>query len=73
MGYTVALFRQWLAADYHGQVEWLHTNLSLRANPALLVANTVRVISVAAPYMHNLIDCHHTLADRQRAYIVAMP
>ena len=43
--------RQWLAAGYHGEMDYMARHAELRANPASLHPGTVTVISVAVDYL----------------------
>ncbi|BBO60404.1 tRNA epoxyqueuosine(34) reductase QueG [Mycoavidus sp. B2-EB] len=44
-------FLAWLAAGFHGEMEYMAKHRAQRLQPAELVAGTVRVISVRMPYL----------------------
>ena len=43
--------RHWLAAGYHGEMDYMARHAELRANPAALHPGTISVISVAIDYL----------------------
>ncbi len=48
---AVAHLRDWLAAGCHGEMDYMARHAELRANPQLLHAGTVTVISAAVDYL----------------------
>ena len=50
--------RQWLAAGFHGSMDYMARHAELRANPAALHPGTLSVISVAVDYLP-----HHKNSD----------
>ena len=45
--------RQWLAAGYHGEMDYMARHADLRANPANLHPGTISVLSVAVDYLQH--------------------
>ena len=45
--------RQWLAAGYHGEMDYMARHADLRANPANLHPGTISVVSVAVDYLQH--------------------
>jgi epoxyqueuosine reductase len=43
--------KNWLAQGFHGSMDYMARNTALREDPALLVPNTIRIISVRMPYL----------------------
>lgn len=62
-------FKDWLANNYHGEMQWIERNLEMRLYPEKLHANTLRIISVRMNYLANNADFAKTLADPNLAYI----
>lgn len=62
-------FKDWLANNYHGEMQWIERNLEMRLYPEKLHANTLRIISVRMNYLPNNADFAKTLADPNLAYI----
>ncbi len=44
--------QQWLAAGHHGEMDYLATQLPLRARPSSLLANAQRAVVVRMDYLH---------------------
>ncbi len=44
--------QRWLAQQRHGEMQWMQRHAGLRAAPAQLHADTIRVISVRMDYLH---------------------
>ena len=60
----------WLAADYHGTMDYMRRHGSKRSRPNELVPGTVRVISVRMDYLPESEDAARSLLDDEsRAYI----
>jgi epoxyqueuosine reductase len=61
--------RAWLAAGYHGEMDYMAAHGARRARPAELVAGTVSVITARLDYLPNAADADANLADASRAYV----
>lgn len=61
--------RQWLAAGFNGQMQWMNNNLDKRCNPQLLEPGTVAVVSVRMDYLPPAASSAKVLADPNAAYI----
>ncbi|MDQ8021605.1 MAG: tRNA epoxyqueuosine(34) reductase QueG [Moraxellaceae bacterium] len=61
----------WLAAGFHGEMDYMARHGVKRARPAELVPGTVSAISVRMNYWpeRELADAEEALADPQRAYV----
>jgi epoxyqueuosine reductase len=63
----------WLAAGFHGEMEYMARHGAVRARPAELVPGTVRAVMVAIDYAPSDPDwverAWATLADGERAYV----
>jgi epoxyqueuosine reductase len=59
----------WLAAGFHGEMDYMARHGMKRARPAELVPGTLRVISARMGYWPQAADAHATLADGARAYV----
>lgn len=67
-----AKYREWLAAGFHGQMDYLNNNQQLRFNPQLLQPQTVTIISVALPYLQQQPQQHlQRLQNSEQGYISA--
>lgn len=63
-------FNQWIDNNYHGEMEYLANNRSIRFNPSIIKDNTISIISVKMPYLTRDIDHHKTrLNNKNQAYI----
>ena len=60
---------QWLAAGWHGEMDYMARHGLKRARPAELVPGTLRVISVRMAYRPQGADPAAVLADPARAYV----
>ncbi|MFO0459837.1 MAG: tRNA epoxyqueuosine(34) reductase QueG [Burkholderiales bacterium] len=64
---------RWLAAGFHGEMEYMARHGTIRARPAELVPGTVRAVMVAIDYAPSEPDwverAWATLADGERAYV----
>lgn len=70
--HSQARFREWLAAGFHGQMDYLANNQQLRFNPQLLQPQTVAIISVALPYLQQKPQRHlERLQNAEQGYISA--
>ena len=54
LGQAPERLRAWLAAGYHGEMEYMERHAALRTNPELLQPGTVRVICVSMNYAPDL-------------------
>jgi epoxyqueuosine reductase len=61
--------RAWLAAGFHGSMDYMARHGARRARPAELVPGTVRVISARMDYWPEAADAGAALADGERAYV----
>lgn len=59
----------WLAAGFHGQMDYMYKHGSKRFRPAELVPGTQRVISVHMSYWPEAEPAAEVLADSSRAYV----
>ncbi|MDE2259446.1 MAG: tRNA epoxyqueuosine(34) reductase QueG [Betaproteobacteria bacterium] len=60
----------WLAAGYHGEMDFMRQHAALRADPDALHPGTLCVISVCMPYLSTtLAEAEGTLSDSRRGYI----
>ena len=63
-------FNQWLANDYHADMDYMHKHGQKRTHPALLIPETVRVISLRMDYLpESHAQMQQCLDQSQRAYI----
>ncbi len=62
-------FRDWIAKGWHGSMSYLERNQDKRANPALLVPGTIRIISVRMDYLPANTKMKENLKNKQQAYI----
>lgn len=61
--------QQWLANNYHGDMDYMARHGLMRARPAELVPGTIRVISVRLDYLPHDAKFAHILQDKNKAYI----
>jgi epoxyqueuosine reductase len=59
----------WLAAGFHGEMDYMARHGMKRARPAELHPGTLRVISARMNYWPEAAGAETALADRQRAYV----
>jgi epoxyqueuosine reductase len=59
----------WLAAGFHGEMDYMARHGARRARPAELVPGTLRVISARMDYWPEAADAQRTLAAPERAYV----
>jgi epoxyqueuosine reductase len=70
LGEDESHFRAWLAAGFHGELEYMSRHGMARARPAELVPRTVRVVSVRLDYWpREAADARRLLASPEHAYI----
>lgn len=61
--------QQWLAAGYHGTMQYMAEHGTLRSRPQELLPGTLRVISLRMDYRAPEVELTEALRDPQRAYI----
>ena len=59
----------WLAAGFHGEMDYMARHGAKRARPGQLLAGTVSVISARMNYWPQAADAQDNLADPSRAYL----
>lgn len=59
----------WLAAGFHGEMDYMARHGMKRARPAELLPGTVRVISARMNYWPDAADAEAALSDSSRAYV----
>ena len=64
-----AYLNRWLAAGYHGEMDYMAAHDNKRARPAELVPGTLRVISLRMDYLPGNTQMAQRLADPEKAYI----
>ena len=70
LGAAEERLQQWLANDYHGEMDYMAKHGSKRSRPAELIPGTVRVISVRMNYYPpNSRDAWEVMKDGERAFI----
>jgi len=62
-------YQNWLAADYHGEMDYMGKHGSKRWNPEELVAGTLRVIAVRMDYLSDPKPPQTQLNQPDKAYI----
>jgi epoxyqueuosine reductase len=60
---------EWLAAGFHGEMDYMARHGTARSRPAELVPGTVRVISARMDYRPNAADSEAILAARTKAFV----
>ncbi len=60
---------QWLANNYHGNMDYMARHGLMRARPAELEAGTIRAISVRLDYLPTQAKCAKILKAKDHAYI----
>ncbi|SFN13557.1 epoxyqueuosine reductase [Formivibrio citricus] len=70
LGHAEASLQDWLAAGFHGEMDYMARHGLKRARPTELVPETRSLISVFMPYrVKDAADAKAILADGERAYI----
>ncbi|MCS3902115.1 epoxyqueuosine reductase [Methylohalomonas lacus] len=65
-----AYLEKWLAAGYHGEMDYMSRHGRKRSRPDELVPGTIRVISVRMDYLPPQAEApHRVLLDKQRGYV----
>lgn len=59
----------WLAAGFHGEMNYMEKHGTKRSRPAELLPGTLRVISARMNYLPDAADATAVLADPKRAYV----
>lgn len=60
---------RWLAAGYHGEMEYMGAHGSKRSHPDELVPGTLRVVSLRMDYLPGDTQMAQRLAQPEKAYI----
>jgi epoxyqueuosine reductase len=69
LGDAPARLADWLARGFHGEMDYMARQASLRANPASLRPGTRRVISARMDYLPEAADAGSVLADGEKAFV----
>lgn len=69
LGAAEAGLSAWLAAGFHGEMDYMARHGMKRARPAELLPGTLRVISARMNYWPQAADAADNLADGRRAYV----
>ncbi len=69
LGDAEGALEAWLAAGYHGEMDYMARHGLKRARPAELVPGTLSVVSVRLDYWPEAHDAQQQLADPERAYV----
>ena len=69
LSHAEAGLQDWLAAGYHGEMDYMARHGLTRARPAELVPGTVSVITARLDYKPDAADSGATLQDPGRAYL----
>lgn len=69
LGDAEGALEAWLAAGYHGEMDYMARHGTKRARPAELVPGTLSVVSVRLDYWPAASDAQAQLADPTRAYV----
>jgi epoxyqueuosine reductase len=69
LGEAEQALEAWLAAGYHGEMDYMARHGSKRARPAELVPGTLSVVSARMDYMPDAHEAEAQLADGERAYV----
>ena len=62
-------FQEWLAKQFHGEMEYMSRHGDKRTHPDQLVPGTTRIISVRMDYLPPAFDALRTLKNNNKAYI----
>lgn len=68
-GDAVPAFQAWLAAGYHGEMDYMARHALLRAHPEQLVPGTVSIITAALDYWPDAAPAAPVLATPEQAYV----
>ncbi|WP_230976789.1 tRNA epoxyqueuosine(34) reductase QueG [Pseudothauera rhizosphaerae] len=69
LGPAEAGLAAWLAAGFHGEMDYMARHGTKRTRPAELLPGTLRVISARMNYWPEAADAQENLADGRRAYL----
>lgn len=69
LGEHPAYLRAWLAAGYHGEMEWMARHADKRADPQALEPGVLSIISVRMDYLPPETQAMEQLADKNQAYV----
>jgi epoxyqueuosine reductase len=61
--------QEWLAQDFHGEMDYMAVHGSKRSRPGELVPGTQRVITARLNYWPDATNASENLAETQRAYV----
>ena len=61
--------KNWLARNFHGDMDYMQSNINLRADPSALHPGTIRVICVRMDYMTENCSSMKVLDNSSQAYI----
>lgn len=61
--------KDWLARNFHGDMDYMQSNVNLRADPSALHPGTIRVICVRMDYMAEKRSSMEVLDNSSQAYI----
>ncbi|MEM1404224.1 MAG: tRNA epoxyqueuosine(34) reductase QueG [Pseudomonadota bacterium] len=64
-----AYLNRWLAAGYHGTMDWMGTHGSKRSRPEELVPGTCRVLSLRMDYLPDAADPTTILENPEKGYV----
>ena len=59
----------WLAAGYHGDMDYMARHGTIRARPTELVPGTLGILTARLDYLPDAADARDNLADGERAYV----
>src|SRR3990167_8204263 len=62
-------FLKWLAQGFHGSMEYMKKHGVKRTQPAELLPNTIRIISVRMDYLQPDTSCIEVLQNSKKAYL----
>ncbi len=69
LGHTEQYLQEWLAKNYHGEMDFMHKHGLKRTRPALLEPNTRSIISLRMDYYPPAFDSEKNLQNPQQAFI----
>lgn len=69
IGAAVPAFQAWLAAGYHGEMDYMARHAELRAHPEQLLPGTVSIITAALDYWPDAAPAGQVLATPEQAYV----
>lgn len=69
LGEHEAHLKRWLAAGYHGEMDYMAAHGDKRSRPAELVPGTLRVVSLRMDYLPGDTEMAQRLAQPEKAYV----